>query len=223
MAVSQQLYSQNSFQNWLTHQANHRINSQFEIYSDQGIRFILPSFSWVRLHLRPSGSYRLNQVIGFHAGLGFFQTFNHDAPNETELRPWQGIRLYGPRFGKFLIKHFIRFEQRIKWIQNDGRTAAALKIRYQISSDIPLKGNSIQVGTVYFPISIELFGNVGKDLEERFADRTRIQVGIGKRIKENLKLEVVYILQRSANTFENDNSNLDHIISIIIKNRHNYD
>ena len=223
LLLSVAAHSQNSFQNWITHSAHYRLTSQTEIYSDHGVRYIFPSFSWKRLHVRPSTSYRLNQLIGIHAGIGFFQTFNTGGPNETELRPWQGLRVHGPRAGKVLFIHFFRTEQRMKWIQGEGRGATAFKIRYQLSARIPLQGNSVQVGTFYIPTFIEIFGNLGKDLEERFADRSRVEVGIGRRVTKDFNLELAYVFQISENTLENSNANVDHIITLRFRNRYNYD
>ena len=79
---------------------------------------------------------------------------------------------------------------------------------------MPINHSELIDKTLYMPISLELFDNSTGDLEERFASKARLAIGLGYRFDKKWRLELEYILQGSRDTrleFFKGRDNLFHL------------
>ena len=65
--------------------------------------------------------------------------------------------------------------------------------------------------------SLELFGNIGKAIEEKYVSRTRLLFGVGHQFHQRWRWEVHYVNQGSWRGSEEGIKTSDHILRIRIK------
>jgi hypothetical protein len=116
---------------------------------------------------------------GLHGGIGFFYTWNLNRFNKLELRPFQGYSLSFPNTDRFVIRHYVRFEQRIEFETNDWTDTFGLRLRYLFALKFKFQGDYWEYGKgFYLPITAEFFWNlIGT---RQFNDVVRANIGIGR-------------------------------------------
>ena len=92
-----------------------------------------------------------------------------------------GLKLRWPRLGPITFTHYGRIEYRGTWFTEDGSYADAGRLRYKLSTRIPLKLSRSGGGPdrLYFPISIDAFVDVGENVDAIFRSEGRLDVGLG--------------------------------------------
>ena len=176
------------------------IADSLEYDGDIGFRHALGEFSWWRVYWRPALAYKWKSSVRFHGGLKFSFDDYEIAANTFELRPYLGIKVIWPRIDRFVFRHFLRAEQRFLHNTEFETWTSQFRLRYKLGMKVPINKPEMGERTVYVPVSAEIFGNGRGDLEERFASKLRLTVGIGYRFDLNWGLEFEYTRQGSRDT-----------------------
>ena len=124
-------------------------------------------------------------------------TREEDTSNTIEIRPWQGVRFRWPKTNFIIFSQYIRLEERFTYGTEDGSFNFVVRARYRLMAKTPNLSLEALNQTFYFLTSLEIFGNVGKAIEETFVDRTRFTIGMGYLITRAWRAELHYILQGS--------------------------
>ena len=184
-------------QSWMDFRTFYTINDKWTYDGDYGLRGFLSKENWRRLYIHPAFVYDANTFIDLRGGVRFILTREKDATNTFELRPWQGVRFLWPKTKWIVLSQYIRFEERFTFGLDDGSFDFVVRARYRIMAKTPnLRLVSLNQ-TFYFLTSFEIFGNIGKAIEESFVDRTRLTFGMGYFITQSWRAELHYILQGS--------------------------
>jgi hypothetical protein len=195
---------------WIDFHAHWFYRQNREIYGDGGYRWLPDSSAWQQAYIRPSMRVHHWKRIHLYLGVGFFQSFNRNLPDDLELRPWQGVRVRWPKLGPLTLSNLARLEQRIRWNTETWNTRTAMRFRYKLGTRIPLRqGRALE--SFYIPLSAELFADVGKDVETFFGSRSRLAVGVGHIHDETWVFEFHFITQRSRSARERAFETSDHI------------
>ena len=223
-----QLSAQNtSFQVWLDYDHTYKLNDKWSFFSDYGFRD--QSNQIFRLHARPSFSFKNGKLLDFRAGLGLFYLFVEDQSDAVEIRPWQGILLSWPNFGRFHIKNYMRFEERFTFILNNNLSNTIIKWRYKIGLKFPLNNSSIVDKTFFIPLSFEIFFDIINENQLLDNDRLRFEGGLGYRFNDRTTLTVLYTLQETyfqnspVINFNEGFKQIDNVLRITLSQRFNYD
>lgn len=190
---SQEKTSTVTKQLWLDYNPNFRLSNRAKMYVPFGYRTNFPNF-WDRVFIEPQVKYdwpRLvlknlkykEQLVG---GLGVFYTFNKYDHNRLELRPYQGYSISAPNRIRFVIKHYIRLEERFELDMHNWENTFGLRFRYIASVTFKFQGDLWEKGKgFYIPLSGEFFWNlIGT---KQFNDKFRFTPGIGKTFSDNWK------------------------------------
>jgi hypothetical protein len=195
--------------------ARERLRTSFDLGYRQVVGEEALIGDWLRVHLRGGLAWQRKDWLALEAGAGAFYT--HEKQDEvadtTEIRPWQGVKLYWPSVRaprRIVLTHFFRLEERI--FVREGETDFGLRVRYRLGTSIPLNAPTITDKTLYLPLSAEGFADFGGDLEETFADRLRVTAGLGYIMDDNWGLELTYTAQRSRGTTGEEFKTTDHIV-----------
>jgi len=201
-------WSQESSTNriWLDFIPHFKINEDLEYYGDAGYRIIL-SEDIHTFVIRPSIRYHLNPLVELRGGIGFFYTIDPNFSNQFEIRPWQGVRLNWPTFGRIGIKHYLRLEERLLWATDDWNFDPALRLRYKLGFRIPFN----ETRTTYLSLFGEAFANGGGQEVEQFRNRMRVYLGFGYRFDQTWRMEIEYIGQASRSNDVEDFDLADNI------------
>ena len=141
------------------------------------------AIAWNSKHIQFSANTAYE--VGFYGKLGggILYRFNsiETKDNENEVRLTQQYS-YAKRYNGFRIGHRIKLDQRLRTSKNTHR------IRYRISSDFPLNGESLDVGELYAVLSTESIFNTGK--KESPAWDQRFTIGLGNQLFKKVKLQL---------------------------------
>jgi hypothetical protein len=204
-------------QSWFDFRAYYVIDSLWTYDGDYGIRGIISGEDWQRAYINPSVVYNLNVNTVVRGGIRFIYTNEMTTSNTFELRPWQGIRFIWPRTKYLIISQYARLEQRFTFYTENSDFDFALRARYRIMAKTPnLRLEAIDQ-IFYFFTSFEIFGNIGKAIEETFVDRTRLTFGMGYFFSQPFRMEITYTFQGSRGGSEDGIKIGVHIIRLRLK------
>jgi len=181
---------------WFDYYHSYYFKEKLEFYGDASWRSIMPDFNWMMLTVRPGVRYHKNRWLDLQGGIGLFYTFQKGITNTFEIRPWQGVLIRWPHWHWLKLSHYFRLEERLSFTTEDWHASFALRARYRISTKIFVYRFS-SYNNIYIPIYAEFFGNIGKDVEEIFNNRTRLCIGVGYKANQVWTGEFHFVFQRS--------------------------
>jgi hypothetical protein len=214
----------NSLQNWFDYTQINRINGNWSYLGDYAFRFqVRDSDSrWWQIHARPSAIFKNKAIYDLRGGIMFRYT-NTAEGNGYEIRPWQGARLFWPNIGRFRFTNYLRTEQRFEVEQDIDELNFVFKIRYKLSTNIPINNPIITSETYYVLIGYEVFFNLSRENEEFIDDRTRFDIGVGYRFNAKTDLRLIYIFQKSRINLEEITNSNDNIIRVSVIQRFGFE
>jgi len=184
---------------WIDFIPHFKVNERLEYYGDAGFRMILEEPKAYTLIARPSVRYHLNSIVELQGGIGSFFTIIDNYTNQLELRPWQGVRIHWPTFGRIGIKHSFKMEERLLWETETWDFDPALRFRYKLGGRIPFN----EARCFYLSAFGEAFVNVGGESVTLLRNRMRGYFGVGHKRSDAWTVELEFIIQRSrSNTVE---------------------
>jgi len=178
---------------WLDFIPHFEINERIEYYGDASFRAFFTDIRAFTMVVRPSVRYHLNSIVELRGGLGFFYKIIEKSTNQLELRPWQGVRVHWPTFGRIGIKHFFKLEERLLWETETWDFDLAVRFRYKLGGRIPFNESR----RFYLSLFGEGFVNVGGENVEIFRNRLRGYFGLGFKRNDTWTVELEIILQAS--------------------------
>ena len=165
---------------------NFRLDDNWIYNQDVAYQHSYESPTFTRLFLRSQISRQLTGSVSLHGGLNFLYRFNQDDNNAVELRPWLGTKLRWPYFWRIHFVQYLRFEQRFEHAMNVNDWDMNFRVRYKISSNVPLNNESIIDKTFYGMMAYEFFSSsFADDIRFTTAATHRFDVGIG--YQQNIK------------------------------------
>jgi hypothetical protein len=122
--------------------------------------------------------------------------FGPSGAKSREKRIYQES-LFSHEVGRsFFLTHRFRFEQR--WV--DGQDLR-LRARYFFALNVPFNQETLEAGAHYFAFYNELFLNLNQDIGDNrrvdVFDRNRFYVGYGYSLRDDLRLQLGYMNQRT--------------------------
>ena len=185
---------------WLDFIPHFKISERFEYYGDASIRVIFVENRIFTLIARPSFRYHLNSIVELQGGIGFFYSIMDIQANQLELRPWQGVRVHWPTFGRIGIKHSFKLEERLLWETETWDFDPALRFRYKLGGRIPFN----EPRSFYLSLFGEAFANVGGESVAILRNRMRGYSGFGYKRNDTWTVELEFMLQRSRSNAVED-------------------
>jgi len=180
-------------------------NSQFGIQGDYQFRFWDFGSDLEQILLRTGATYRpKNADILFTLGYANITTgtFGESTQTTVENRMYQEA-LFPQKIGsRFLLTHRIRYEQR--WVEHqDFRT----RYRYNLFLNIPINDTKLDKGVIYAALYNEIFINgqtdIGNDRTVQLFDRNRTYLGLGYGILKNMRVQLGWMRQTTADWAKN--------------------
>lgn len=152
-----------------------------------------------QLLVRAGVTFRRNEGRALYtAGLAHITSGAYGGSSATtaERRAYQEALIPGRVGRKVFLTHRFRFEQR--WLDGqDFRT----RLRYFFGLNVPLNQDTLAKGAVYFSFYNELFANLETDIGDGRRvdnfDRNRAYVAIGRSLRDDLRLQVGYLFQKT--------------------------
>jgi len=200
---------------WFDFIPHFKVNERFEYYGDASFRVIFEEKKIYTLIVRPSVRYHLNSIVELQGGIGSFFTITDDNANQLELRPWQGVRVHWPTFGRIGIKHSFKLEERLIWETKTWDFDPVLRFRYKLGGRVPFN----QSRRFYLSLFGEAFANAGDESVAILRNRMRGYFGVGHMRNDNWTIELEFMIQKSRSTTVEDFSVSDRIFRLkVLKN-----
>lgn len=176
-------------------------DSGFGVQGDYQFRFWEPTRDLEQVLLRTGLTYTPRQAaITFTFGYANITTGEPGESQATiqENRIYQEALFPQKIGGRFLLAHRLRSEQR--WVEGqDFRT----RFRYNLFVNIPLNTTELRRKTVYLALYNEIFINgqqeIGDGRSVDFFDRNRTYLGMGYGLRDNLRTQIGWMKQTTAN------------------------
>jgi hypothetical protein len=168
---------------------------------------------WETVDLTTTPEFAVTRWLDLMAELVTGYTVDSQHPNTTEVTERLGLRLYLIR-SRFQLRDTFRFEQRNRFYSDATsdhlfRTRNRVEMRYVLNRE-----RTSQPGAVIVIADFEYFIVVDHEAQERYASRYRIRAGIGYRLDPAWRVDLLYMYQRSRNTYDVPFSTSENIIDL---------
>jgi len=194
----------------------YELNPKWSIYGQIGYRNLLTNGSWQQVMTKPSVSYAINDIFTLHTGLFASYTFSDDDRSILEIRPWQGIKVNWPEPGKFYFNHFLRFEERTFFFEDEFRPFTT-RIRFQTGVKVPLNNYDILEKTWYIYPYIEFFFDINPKEHDLVSNVSRYNLTLGYMFNETWAGELAVMEHRARNAWEEDFEFKDFVFRGVVK------
>lgn len=170
---------------------------------------------WRNLDVTPMVEYYPNSWIDLTGELTVGTTMQTDDLRTNELTFRPGLRLYliknmRERFdrehklpGRISAATLFRVEERNFWYSDDTESKHELRFRARLEFKTPINHARLTDDrTFYLLADVEGFVPVGDEVDERFATKVRVRAGLGYRIDEHHRLDLLYFHDWLRDTLE---------------------
>ena len=189
----------------------------YQFMGDAGYRFLVGG-GWEKYIVRPSLQKGVNDWLDLFGGVGFFYTVQEGLSNTFEIRPWIGakVHLYWDTFRKIKFSDYFRIEDRFVINTQSSGTSNSIRLRNKIIAGIPITAHYLDDGVLYAKLSFEFFID-GGDVDELFADKIRLGVGLGYKFSYNWRVEFYFYGFRSQDTATSGFTTTDQVWQFTLK------
>lgn len=216
LIFSQVLISQNSEQIWLEYKPSYSFKKNYKLGMRASFRTNLQEPRWRTLELRFMPEKKLSKHFDVLASVDFIETLQYEALSTSEIRPAVGFRwhfLPGRRVSSGVL---LRGEFRNVYDQLEEEWSYSTRARLNVFAHMPLNEKSMKPDHVFYATSyIEFFYQTDDDVQERYANRYWIRVGLGYKLNKKLTFELLYNRQDSKNTITATYDDLE-IVNIFV-------
>jgi hypothetical protein len=163
---------------------------------------------FTRIFLRSQINHQTSGVFSLHGGMVFLLTYERSGTNLVEIRPWAGAKLRWPYFWRLNFVHYLRAETRFIWEAEPEQWVTNLRMRYKLSTTLPINHPSLTDKTFFGILGYEFFGNSVNTtgFEEQAEIFHRIELGAGYWWKFNTRFELLVLelfsYEETANKYD---------------------
>jgi hypothetical protein len=151
-------------------------------------------------------------------GLPYSYTIQRTGFDTEELRAQLGIKYNFTPFQRVQLRLNTRFEARRMYTAGDEAVERSHRTRIRAEMAIPLDVASYDSDTMWYGLlDAEAFFVLDQDLNERFANRSRTRIGLGRKFSYNWRAELIYTLQYSRDAIDDEEGTADNIIRFRVK------
>lgn len=173
---------------------------------------------WVSLNISPTLEASPTAHWSFMVGLPYSYTIQRTGLDTEELRAQLGIKYTFTPFQRVQFRLNSRFEARRLYTVGDDAVQRSQRTRLRAELAIPLDVTNYSSDTMWYALlDAEAFFVLDQDLKERFANRSRTRIGLGRKFSYNWRAELIYTLQTSRDAIDDEERSTDNIIRVRVK------
>jgi hypothetical protein len=173
---------------------------------------------WRNFTVTPTFEWQTFQFLDFIATIPVAYTAQTETYNSFELDPAVGVRYHITQNKRITTQLVFKLEERLfrdlelqEWHFSNR---ARLKGEVLISLNKP---NLFHENLWWSILDYEEFFVTDEQLDERFANRRRLRLGLGYRLNYRNRFEVIYTLQSSRDEIQGEFNRLDNVIQFRYK------
>lgn len=205
-AQNQRLIDRNLI-GWYVYNGDHQVAKKWQVHTEYQWRRIDLIRTWQQSLARLGIAYNLQEKVKVAFGYTYFTTFPYgDYPVAGQGVPTHEHRTYQDlqwedTITRLSLSHRLRLEQR--WLSEMSEAnprqiaswAFQNRIRYQLQTQISLKGPTLDDKEFYLSFFDELFISFGKNVQANIFNQNRLFGGVGYQLNDQFQLELGYLNQ----------------------------
>lgn len=173
---------------------------------------------WVGYSASPSVEVSPTPHWAFMVGFPLSWTRQDNERNTWEWRGQLGIKYTFTPFDRVQTRLNLRQEYRRQGIEGDVFTERSQRTRLRAEVVVPLDVRSYDMDTLWYGLlDAEAFIVLDRDLDERFANRTRWRLGVGRKFNYNWRAEAIFTLQTNRESISGIEPTFDPIARLRLK------
>jgi len=172
---------------------------------------LLTSPRWYSAEYTPTAEYSINPHLDLLIGATFSYTLQTEDYNTFEIRPTVGAKIHLTPHRRVLLRVLFRVEHRSIVNLDTDEWQSTLRPRTRAEAIVPINKKSFSEDKLWYALAdAEWFFTID-DVDERFANRFRVRVGVGYRLNYSSRFEFIYMNQQSKNGVDNAFESSDNI------------
>lgn len=210
---------QNNGQLWVDGIIGRNFASEFMFETEFSYQRLLSGGAdgWYSLNATPSVERSMTPHWDLLVGFPLSYTIQNDTSRSSEMRLQFGSRFLFTPFKRVQTRLLIRWEERYVRDEETMEVDNTNRLRLRAEIAVPLDAPRWNADTMWYALTdVEVFFT-SSDVQERFANRMRNRIGIGRKFSYNWRLEFLYTLQRSRNALDDSEPSNDHIFRLRLK------
>jgi hypothetical protein len=204
---------------WLDFIVNWGFSSDFRFWADNYYRTLISGAPTQRMvGTRPELAYGALGWLQVMGGANIRYTDDSDGLNSWELRPYVGVQFTGDRFRRVTFQNYTRLEYRNFLYTDSDSTAASWRLRTRFEIAGLVSGRTFSdPGSWHVSGDVEFFVDLSDPVDERFADRARIRLGVGHVRTRKWQFDAFYVVQFSRDTQTSGVTSIDNFLRLRVK------
>ena len=203
---------------WLEYMLNYPFANSFNLENAFTYSELLNSPKWRALDYSPTLEYSLTNWLDLLGGGTLSYTVQQEDYNTFEARLMLGTRIHFTPNRRILSRLQIRLEQRNFNDLETDTWETVYRPRARAEFLIPINRNTYFQDKLWYGIlDTEVLFAVDQNVNERFANRWRLRIGIGYRLSYSSRFEFIYMLQESRNGIDESFTSSDNIFRLRFK------
>jgi len=173
---------------------------------------------WESLNAGPSLEVSPTAHWSFLARLTLSCTTHQEGYKTFEWRAQLGVKYTFNPFQRVQTRLNLCYEDRNLTDRENGEVQRSQRTRVRAEVVVPLDSRTYSADTRWYALAdAEAFITRDQLAQERFANRLRIRIGLGRKFSCNWRAEAIYTLQRSSDGIGDDTPSTDHILRLRFK------
>ncbi|HTL72121.1 MAG TPA: DUF2490 domain-containing protein [bacterium] len=163
----------------------------------------------------PGLIYHVESWLQLWGGLDAYYTDNDHSPDQLELRPFAGAKIFVPNQAKLLLYNFTRYEYRAFENEESGTWSNYSRIRSRFGAEIPLtsRTSAWTEKTFYALADVEPFYRFDKNEW----DPVQLRGGLGYIVNKRIRLELIYTGQFTRSSADRSFQHSENLIELNLK------
>lgn len=216
---SSSLYAQQDEQLWLEVQTSYPFANQYLLENTTTYQTLLSKEGkWRSLAISPTFEYTFSPRLDLLSEIGISYTKQQEAVNSFEIAPMVGGRFHITQGKRVDVRFVWRYQVRaFKEIEaNDWEISNRTRLRGEFFYSI--NGPNLFADKLWYAFAdYEEFVVLDQQLDERYANRRRIRMGLGYRLSYRHRFDLGYTIQSSRNEIEGEFVSTDNVIQLKYK------
>ena len=212
-------YGQTNQQVWVEYMLAHPFANVWELEHAVTYSTLVGTPKWRSLDYAPTLTWSLTQHIDVMGAFTLSSVVQTEDVNTLEIRPMLGSRIHFTPNMRMLTRLLVRFENRNFQNLETKDWTSSNRMRFRVESLIQLNNPTMynKDKLMYGIADAEWFITMDQDLQERFANRFRMRVGIGYRLTYTWRFEFLYSYQESKDQIETPTYTRDNLFRFRIR------
>jgi hypothetical protein len=211
------LFAQSNTQVWGEYMLNIPVAKKLNLENAYTYSTVLGGEKWRAFDYNATFEYSISPYVDLMAAGLISYTNQTSSYNTLELRPMLGTRFYLTPKNRIQTRILFRLEQRNLKNLESNEWSHTLRPRLRAEVVIPINQKSYFINKLWYAIADAELMFITNDLEERFANRYRIRLGIGYRLNFTTRFELLLMNQESRNGIDERFTSNDYMIRIRVK------